>query len=149
MRKHLTKYLHRLTFAVFTFLVLEVTSMDGVNIISSWTPLSTAHLVFVVVVVMVLWDLTSFLFHYLDDKLIPTKSVPFKLSQKYLQEPQVTRAMALSPIFTGKNLVKLAIVKHNQARPQRPQVSRQSTYSCLFMLCLLIKGASILATHLQ
>lgn len=84
MKKNLLKYLHRLIFAVFTFLFFQVTSsMEGVNIISAWSPLSTAHLVFVVFTVMVLWELISFLFRYLDDKLITTRHLPLKLVQLF------------------------------------------------------------------
>ena len=96
MTGNVKKYLHRLAFAVFIFLFLHVTSMDQSDRISSWYTLHTVDLFFVVVMVLVTWEVVSWVTRSFEKRYGAKTATRVRLLQLWLVSCLVTLPLILA-----------------------------------------------------
>ena len=89
-------YLHRLLFAVFIFLFLHVTSMDQSDHVSNWSTLHTVDLLFVVLMVLIIWEMVSWVAHKFERRYGTKAATRLRLLQLWLISCLVTLPVILA-----------------------------------------------------
>ncbi len=95
MNKAVKKYLHRLAFAVFIFLFFHVTSMEHWEDIITWETRHTAHLIFVVSMVMLVWGLVAGVSSRFEQRHGPKIATRLRLIQLFIVSSIITLPVIL------------------------------------------------------